>query len=66
MRPIGLLAWLKEVVAAAGTTFELKEKLCNIKFFHWKKRTFAEEMESKLEQYCKESKEILIHEELSK
>ena len=55
LAPLSLL-WLKEVVAVAATTFQLKEKLCNIKFFHWNAETFTEEMESKLGQYCKGSR----------
>ena len=37
----------------------IEEKLCNIKFFHRKTGTFAEEMESKLKQCRKGSKEII-------
>ena len=55
LAPLSLLR-LKQVVAGAATTFQLKEKLCNIKFSHWKAETLAEEMEIKLEQYCKGSK----------
>ena len=44
----------------------IERKVMQYQILPLKKRTFAEEMESKLEQYCKESKEILIHEELSK
>ena len=49
---------VKDVVAvAAAATFQLNEKIWNIKFFHWKAKTLAEKIKSKLEQYCKGSKE---------
>ena len=39
------LVSLKEVVTVATATFQLKEKLCNIKFFYWKAKVLAEKNE---------------------
>ena len=50
------LVWLKELVAVAAGTFQMKKNLYNIKFFHWETKTLAKVMESTLEQYCKDSK----------
>ena len=60
------LVWLKETAPVAAATFQLKEKLCNNKFFHCNAKNLAEKMESKLEQYCKGSNNILIQKDLSK
>ena len=57
---IRLIEVVSVAATIAATTFKLKKKTCNIKFFHSKAKAFVEEIESKLEQYCKRSEENII------